>query len=312
MKYILGLPTDHVESVEQFGTASAIKEMAIAAENLGYFGIFVTDHPAPPASFLKAGGHHTLDPMVTLAAAATVTSRLRVLTNLYIVAYRNPLLAAKAVATLDNLSEGRLILGVGAGYLKGEFAATGVTFDERGDILNQHLEVMRQAWTGEPITATGKNYYAEDIVSLPQPIQRSDSLSPPVWVGGNSKNALERVALFGEGWIPMATPKGIDKFVQTSPITNLDSLARKINVLLEMWDRHGRSGKPSIAIEPWDAGRYGAKNWDPETYLERLTQLSELGVTHVPAMLSDIGRDFTASRVKFLETVESYAQFVTL
>ena len=151
MKYILGLPTDQVQLIEEFGTAEAIAEISSKAETFGYHGVFVTDHPIPPASFISAGGHHTLDPMVVLAPAATATNGLKILTNLLIVAYRNPFLAAKSIATLDSISNGRLILGVGAGYLKEEFEAAGVPFETRGEILNNHLETMQQVWSGEPV-----------------------------------------------------------------------------------------------------------------------------------------------------------------
>ena len=312
MRYILGLPTDHVESIDQFGTSHAIAEMVTIAEGLGYSGVFVTDHPAPPKPFLDTGGHHTLDPMITLAAAATVTTKIQLLTNLYIVAYRNPLLVAKMVASLDNLSLGRLILGVGAGYLKEEFQAAGVDFENRGQLLNDHLEIMKQAWTGNPISTKGHNFEANEIISLPTPIQRTDSSSPPIWVGGNSKNALERVARFGEGWIPMATPKGMEKFVKTTAITDRAALAKRINDLMEIWEQYGKKGKPCISIEPWDAGRFGSKKWDSQKYLERIEELSEMGVTHIPVMLSSIGREYEATRSEFLESVNEYAQFVRI
>ena len=312
LQYILGLPTDHVESIDQFGTGPAIAEITSTAEKLGYMGVFVTDHPAPPKSFLDAGGHHTLDPMITLASAATSTTKLNILTNLFIVAYRNPLMVAKSVATLDNLSQGRLILGVGAGYLKEEFKAAGVDYQTRGELLNSHLEIMQQAWTGNPVSATNERYEAEEILSLPTPLQRFNSLGPPIWVGGNSNNAIDRVVRFGEGWIPMPTPKGIDKFVHTSPINDLSSLERKISILAERWKQEGRKGKPSIAIGPWDAGHFGTETWDPETYLKRLDQLSELGVTHVPIMLSSLGGDLLKTRAQFLERVDGFARFVGL
>ena len=310
MKYLLGLPTDHVELIHEFGTATAVAEIAQKAEDLGYYGVFVTDHPAPPMSFISSGGHHTLDPMVTLTAAATSTSRLKVLTNLLIVGYRNPFLAAKSAATLDNLSEGRLILGVGAGYLKEEFEAVGASFESRGDLLNEHLEVMRQAWTGEPITTEGGDYLANDIISLPRPTHHKGSLSTPIWVGGNSNNAIERVVRFGEGWIPMPTPKGIDKFVHTSPINDLADLEKKINKLTERWDQNRRTGTPSIAIAPWDAGQYGEENWNPSMYLERIDQLLALGVTHIPTMLSHLGGESSMTRPQFLERAADYAEFI--
>ncbi|MEE3015349.1 MAG: LLM class F420-dependent oxidoreductase [Actinomycetota bacterium] len=310
MRYILGLPTDHVESIDQFGTSHAIVEMATTAETLGFSGVFVTDHPAPPKSFLDTGGHHTLDPMITLAAAATSTKKIKLLTNLYIVAYRNPLLVAKMVASLDNLSLGRLILGVGAGYLKEEFQATGADYQNRGQSLDDYIEIMKQAWTGNPVSMKGYNFEAKEIISLPTPLPRNGHSSPPIWIGGNSKNALERVARFGEGWIPMATPKGIEKFVKTTAITDMAALAKRINDLMEIWELHGRKGKPFISIEPWDAGQPGSKKWDSNKYLERLEELSEMGVTHIPVMLSSIGRRYEATRSEFLETVNEYAQLI--
>ena len=99
MRFILGLPTDDVHRHEEFGTASAVAEMARTAEALGYNAVFVTDHPIPPARFIETGGHHALEPTVVLAVAAAATTRLRLMTNLYIIAYRNPFLAAKAIAT---------------------------------------------------------------------------------------------------------------------------------------------------------------------------------------------------------------------
>ncbi|MEG3586187.1 MAG: TIGR03619 family F420-dependent LLM class oxidoreductase [Actinomycetota bacterium] len=312
MRYILGLPTDHVESIDQFGTSQAITEMASTAEELGYSGVFVTDHPAPPKSFIDTGGHHTLDPMVALTVAATSTTKIQLLTNLYIVAYRNPLLVAKIVASLDNLSRGRLILGVGAGYLEEEFQAVGVDYQNRGQLLNDHLEIMQQAWTGNPISAKGHNFEAKEIISLPTPIHRTGSSSPPIWVGGNSKNALERVARFGEGWIPMATPKGMEKFVKTTAIADMASLAKRIRALKEVWEKYGRKGNPCISIEPWDAGRFGSEKWNSQKYLERKEELSEMGVTHIPVMLSSIGRKYEATRSQFLESVNEYAKFVSI
>ena len=312
MQYILGLPTDHVESIDQFGTSEAISEIASTVEEIGYAGIFVTDHPAPSKSFLNAGGHHTLDPMVTLAAAATATKKIKLLTNLYILTYRNPFLTAKVVSSLDNLSAGRLILGIGAGYLEDEFLATGVDYENRGQLLNEYLEILGQAWTGNPISAKGQGYDAREIISLPIPSQKTGFSSPPIWVGGNSKNALERVVRFGEGWIPMATPKGMEKFVQTTAITDMAALEKRISILNEKWSKHGRKGKPFISIEPWDAGRFGSKNWEPQKYLERIQEMSEMGITHIPVMLSPIGKEYEATRVEFLDSVNEYAEIVQI
>ncbi|GIR34626.1 MAG: hypothetical protein CM15mP49_00110 [Actinomycetota bacterium] len=168
--------------------------MATTAETLGFTGVFVTDHPAPPKSFLDTGGHHTLDPMITWRCG-NFNKKIKLLTNLYIVAYRNPLLVAKMVASLDNLSLGRLILGVGAGYLKEEFQATGADYENRGQLLDDYIEIMKQAWTGNPVSMKGYNFEAKKIISLPTPVLQDGDSSPPIWIGGNSKNALERRAV---------------------------------------------------------------------------------------------------------------------
>lgn len=306
MDLIIGLPTDHVEARTEFGTADAVAEMASTAEQLGYAGVFVTDHPAPPADFIAAGGHHTLDPMVVLAVAAAATTSLQLMTNLYIVAYRNPFLAAKAVATLDSMSGGRVIMGTGAGYLEGEFAALGVEFDRRNDVLDEHLRVMREAWTGDAVRAEGAGYAADGVLALPTPIDRNGSTAPPVWVGGNSKRALRRVATLGDGWMPIATPKGMADFVRTASIQTLDDLAARIALLRNAWDEAGRAGDPVIAIEPWDAGRYGTDRFDAVRYRERLAELTELGVTCAPVMLSSIGRGLDLDRAGFLERAAGF------
>lgn len=311
MELILGLPTDHVERPEEFCTAPAVAEMASGAESLGFAGVFVTDHPAPPRSFVERGGHHALEPTVVLAVAAAATTRLALVTNLYIAAYRNPLLAAKAVATLDNLSEGRLVLGVGAGYLEGEFDAAGVDFDSRGSVLDEHLAVMQSAWSGRPVTAAGTGYDAVDITSLPTPVTRADGSSLPVWVGGNSMNALRRIVRFGEGWIPLATPGGMDAFVRTAAITTIDELAGRLATLRGLWTEAGRAGSPTVAIEPWDAGRYGTSSWDAAKYRDRIAELEGIGVSHLPVMLSAIGRSFDQDRAGFLRLAEGFLEDVS-
>jgi probable F420-dependent oxidoreductase len=203
VRFLLSLPTDHVEHHQAFGTSEAVCEMSRLAEDVGYDGVFVTDHPIPSASFVESGGHHALEPTVVLAVAAATTTRLRLMTNLYLVGYRNPFLAAKAIASLDSLSEGRVLLGTGAGFLEPEFRALGADFDRRNEILDEHLEVMKRIWLGEPVSVEGENYFASDQLALPRPVSRPH---PPIWIGGNSRASRERVARLGQGWAPMLNP----------------------------------------------------------------------------------------------------------
>jgi alkanesulfonate monooxygenase SsuD/methylene tetrahydromethanopterin reductase-like flavin-dependent oxidoreductase (luciferase family) len=117
MRFSIQLPTDRVEQGDEFVSRDAIIEMARAVEHAGFDACYVTDHPAPAASFLEGGGHHALDPFVALSLAAAATERLRLHTNILVLPYRNPLLTAKAIASLDAVSGGRVIMGVAAGLM---------------------------------------------------------------------------------------------------------------------------------------------------------------------------------------------------
>ena len=118
--------------------------MAAAAEAAGFHGFGFTDHPAPTQRWLEAGGHDALDPFVAMGFAAALTTTLRLIPNIVVLPYRNPFVVAKAGATLDMLSGGRFTLAVGVGYLKGEFAALGVDHDERNELFDEALDVIRR------------------------------------------------------------------------------------------------------------------------------------------------------------------------
>jgi probable F420-dependent oxidoreductase len=165
-----------------------VADLARAAEAAGWSGFSFTEHPAGGARWLEAGGHQTLDPFVALGHVAAVTSRLRLFTYLTVVPYRNPLLLAKAATTVDRLSDGRFTLGVGTGYLKTEFFALGVEFDERNALFDEALDVLPLCWRGKPFTYHGHHFDARDIVTLPRPVQ--DPI--PIWIGGNSRVTRQR------------------------------------------------------------------------------------------------------------------------
>ncbi|MES4792315.1 MAG: LLM class F420-dependent oxidoreductase [Chloroflexota bacterium] len=202
MRVAVGLPTHRVDRPGGFLTGDAVAEIARAAEEAGFDAVFVTDHPFPGDRWLASGGHHTLDPMVALSFAAAATSRLRLLTNLCVLPYRNPFLVAKAVASLDALSGGRVILGVGAGYLASEFRALGVPFEERNERTDAIMAIQR-AWTGGSPTGRGPGWEASGNTMLPRPHQRP---RPPIWVGGNSTRAIRRAVELADGWMPFPNP----------------------------------------------------------------------------------------------------------
>ena len=124
-------------------SGAGIATVAAAAEAAGFHGFGFTDHPAPSQRWLEAGGHDALDPFVALGFAAARTTTLRLIPNIVVLPYRNPFVVAKSGATLDLLSDGRFTLAVGVGYLKREFAALGVNYDERAELFEEALEVIR-------------------------------------------------------------------------------------------------------------------------------------------------------------------------
>ena len=189
MRVSYGLPTHRVDCGEEFLAPGAIGELAAAAEAAGFGAVYTTDHPFPGDDWLAHGGHHALDPLVALSFAAAATSTIRLHTNLFILAYRNPFLAAKGIATLDVLSGGRTVVGIGAGYLEPEFDALGVPFAERNDRMDEALAAMEAAWSGRSVTFEGAGFRAPGNTMLPRPRQLP---RPPLWVGGNSRRAIRR------------------------------------------------------------------------------------------------------------------------
>jgi alkanesulfonate monooxygenase SsuD/methylene tetrahydromethanopterin reductase-like flavin-dependent oxidoreductase (luciferase family) len=134
-------------------------------------------------------------PVATLSWIAGQTTNVNLLTNVYIPAYRHPLDTAKAFATLDALSGGRVILGVGAGHVEGEFNALGLDFSNRGPATNDAIDAIVEAWLNE---------FVGDVGAAPRPVRQP---RPPIWVGGSSAPAMRRVAERGDGWIPQGTPR---------------------------------------------------------------------------------------------------------
>src|ERR1700720_4621500 len=162
-------------------TGSGIATVAAAAEAAGFDGFGFTDHPAPTQRWLESGGHDAVDPFVAMGFAAARTTTLRLIPNIVVLPYRNPFIVAKAGATLDLLSGGRFTLSVGAGYLKGEFAALGVDHAERNELFDEAIDVLRAICTTGDVTFEGRHFSARGVTAHPRP-----AVCPPIWIGGNS------------------------------------------------------------------------------------------------------------------------------
>ncbi|MCH2172070.1 TIGR03619 family F420-dependent LLM class oxidoreductase [Myxococcota bacterium] len=303
MKYILGLPTDDMERREEFGTVAALTELGRAAEEYGYTGVYVTDHPAPTPKYMAQGGHHDLDPPVALAVVAAATERLKLMTNLYILAFRKPFAAAKALATLDSVSGGRLIFGTGTGYVAPEFSALGADFDQRNEHLDESLETLKKIWTGEPVEGSGRDFRAVGNFALPTPFTRPH---PPIWIGGNSRRAIRRVAEHGDGWLPMRVHKKMARFVHSAAIENLQDLRERIQYLDEQLKQVGRRDPVDVMLSPVALG-YGKTNFDRGALREELTELTALGVSHAGVTFSFPGSGELETRSQLLKWMEAFA-----
>lgn len=215
---------------EDMMAAGRIGVIAPAVEKAGLHALSFTEHPAPGVRWLEAGGHQTLDPFVALGHAAAVTSRIRLVTYLSVLAYRNPLLLGKAAATVDLLSEGRFVLGVGAGYQRGEFRALGVDFEERNELFDEALDVLPRFWSGEPLTYAGRHFEAREVICLPRPVQQP----VPIWIGGNSRLSMRRVAERAQGWMPMLSNETVSATTRTAHIGDIETLGVRVAELREM------------------------------------------------------------------------------
>lgn len=274
MQFSLGYPLLRHPADDAFTTPEFLADFARLAEECGFDSINLTEHPIPGDRWLAAGGHHALDPFVGLAVAATVTSRVRLLTNLTVLPYRNPFLLAKAVASLDRASGGRVTLGVGTGYLKPEFFALGVDFDERNDLFDEVIAVCRLAWSGESVEYEGRHFSARGNTAHPTPVQ--DPL--PIWIGGNARRTRERVATVAQGWMPMWNPVEFAATRRSPVLDSLDDLRSMLDDLRARHEATGRTDDLDVMFMPMDLALPGDPDWDAGRHRAAIRAQADLGV----------------------------------
>ena len=194
-------------------TAEILAKLAHKADDLRYSSIFVTDHvvipatqsaPYPYSPTGKFAGDWTngyLEPLALMSYLAGETSRVKLGTSVLVIPYRNPVVTAKMLATLDVLSGGRVILGAGVGWFKEEFEALHAeAFERRGAVTDEYLQLMRACWTQEPVEWKGAYYRMGPVSAMPKPRQKGGI---PIWVGGHTDAALRRAGELSDGWHPI-------------------------------------------------------------------------------------------------------------
>jgi probable F420-dependent oxidoreductase len=299
LKISLELPIGVVAPAGEFQTMAAVSEMARALEAAKVDAGFITDHPIPDAKWLHQGmGHDALDPFTALAFVAAATTRLRLHTNIVVLPYRNPFVTAKAAATLQVISGGRLLLGVGVGYQKAEFEALGVDFARRGALTDEALEAMRAAWSGEVVVKQGSTFNAAGNEPRPAPDPQ-----PLVWIGGGSDKAIERAARWGDGWCPFYAAPGMSKINEAAAIHSVDQLREGIERIHDLRAKMGRTGAFDVVIGP----RMQIRDRSRETadrFIEKAGELAKAGVTWSTA---NLGHE---SRAAYLENVQWFGEEV--
>jgi probable F420-dependent oxidoreductase len=286
MKVSLLLPTDHVHALDEFITAEAIAELSQAAEAAGFDAVNATDHPLPGDEWMATGGHHALDLFVTLSFAAAHTTTLRLHTNLTVVPYRSPGILAKSVATLDQLSGGRTIIGVGAGYQEAEFEALGIEFAQRNQMTDDGLVAISAIWTGESVDGN---------TALPRPAQRP---RPPLWVGGNSRRAMRRAVDLADGWCPVPNPRSMVARRHTAVLETPDDLRAKVAELRAYADSVGRSGPFDLPFMPFSGLPVDRSPAATDAFVREIEELAGIGVTYLVVSVAG------STRAEYLAEVE--------
>lgn len=272
MKINATLPFDRTDAPQEFLTMAAVTEIAQTLERAGFNGGNVTDHPCPTVRWLDSGGHDAQDPFVMLSLVAAASTTLRLQTGILVLPYRNPFLIARAAATLDVFSNGRLTLSFGAGYLKGEYYALGADFERRNETMDEYLQAMKTAWTGEAFDFEGTGYSARGNRMRPRPLQQPH---PPLFIGGNSRRAIRRVVELADGWNPFFTSEALSSTARTASMSNDVDLAQGIAYMREHCEKIGRRDIPQVFLA--SITQPGEK-WEPQQIVDKLGQYQALGV----------------------------------
>jgi probable F420-dependent oxidoreductase len=201
------------------------------AEEQGLDSVWVTDHVIVPRDATLIYRDHMLDPLAVLPWLAGVTERITLGTSVVILPYRTPIPVAKLLASVDVLSGGRLIVGVGIGWQEAEFAALGVPFRERVSRSEEAIELMKALWTQEHPELDTRRHHLHGLKTSPLPLQKP---RPPIWVGGGSEGALRRAARVGDGWHATATTH--------------DAFRQGAEAVRGFWKEAGREGEPVLSL----------------------------------------------------------------
>ena len=263
--------------------AADVIELGVRAEALGYDSVWVNHHVLNVGYVgERLGDRPYYDALTTLTWIAARTERLRLGTSVLVLPYLNPLVLAKAVATLDVLSGGRVTLGVGVGTLPAENRALGSDYATRGAYANESIAVMRELWTAPEPSFEGRFFRFDGVRFAPKPLQPG---GVPILVGGGSRAALVRCARLGDGWHPMDVP--------------IARLRERVRELRRIWDEQGRDGAPPRIVARCEvdlrdtpvADRSAPMVGSAEQLLDTITAYEQIGVSELALSTSTANVD---------------------
>ncbi|MEU6224869.1 LLM class F420-dependent oxidoreductase [Streptomyces sp. NPDC047042] len=264
--------TLYAEPWENTATPTTLLDIARTADHAGFTYLAACDHVAIPHRLAPAMSTVWYDPVATLAHLAAVTEHVRLLSHVAVVGLRHPLLTAKQYATLDHLSGGRLILGVGAGHVQEEFEVLGADFERRGAVLDETIDALRAALGPDEFPEHhGKFYDFEGLGQRPRPTQAH----VPLWVGGSSPAAVRRAALKGDGWLPQGDPRDRlpDQIARIRRLREEAAVQGPFTI--------GAITEPLYVGEPgWDVGRRTVSG-PPEAIAESLRAYGAMGADQI-------------------------------
>ncbi len=294
----------HGINLGPLATPESIRGIATAAEKHGIDSIWVGDHVvnafeissrypySPTGTFPLAASEPILEPLTLMAYLVGQTTRIQIGISVLIVPYRNPVVTAKALATLDFLSQGRIVVGVGSGWMREEFEALGVSYKERGRLTDEYIRIFKELWTRDAPHFTVTPFRLDGTAFYPKPWQKPH---PPIWVGGNSKRAMRRALELGDGWQPgWSRPEQLaqelDAFRQVAERVGRDPAEVEVSLLrpMEILPQSSSPRRPLIGT--------------PEELAEDIRQYQRLGVSHLV---------FAFRRRRPEEAVETIERFAT-
>jgi len=249
-----------------------ILRIAQTCDRCGFFYIAVSDHVFVTREAAAAMSTVWYDAVATLGFLAAATSNVRLLSYVFVLPYRHPLMTAKSFMTLDALSGGRVILGAGAGHLRGEFETLGVDFEKRGRLLDEAIDVVVDAFLNEYPEHDGPTWTFRDRGLKPRPVQKP---RPPIWIGGSTPGALRRAARRGDGWLPQGVPEmGMEKAIAFIREERERSRGGE-PIELGMNSPWLYIGKPTFDLGP------NSSSGSPEEIAAELRQRKSLGISHM-------------------------------